>query len=298
MTSSPSSVRIALIQERTANSKAAALASFEAGVRESAAAGAKIICSQELFNTPYFCRTQNTGNFDFAESVPGPTTDALGQLAAELGVVIIASLFEKRGPGVYHNTAGVIDADGRFLGKYRKMHIPQDPGFEEKFYFTPGDLGYPVWQTAYGCIGVLICWDQWFPEAARMLALGGAQILFCPTAIGWLSEEKATEGESQHSAWETVQRGHAVDNGCYFAAVNRIGTEGDTEFWGQSFVADFHGRIMTRAPVGKSAVLTADCDLDALEQTRRIWPFLRDRRIDSYDGLKLRMMDGQTQPSA
>jgi N-carbamoylputrescine amidase len=292
MTDSPSSVRIALIQERAADSKAAALAGFKANVRESAAAGAQIICSQELFNTPYFCRTQDTDHFDLAEPVPGPTTEVLGQLAAELGVVIIASLFEKRGPGVYHNTAGVIDADGRLLGKYRKMHIPQDPGFEEKFYFTPGDLGYPVWQTAYGCIGVLICWDQWFPEAARMLALGGAQILFCPTAIGWLNEEKASEGEAQHSAWETVQRGHAVANGCYFAAVNRIGTEGKTEFWGQSFVADYHGRILARAPVGKSAVLKADCDLDALEQTRRIWPFLRDRRIDSYDGLRLRMIDG------
>ncbi len=298
MTACPSKVRIALLQGRAADSQQAALSSLEAGVREAARSGAKIICSQELFNTPYFCRTQDTSHFDLAEPVPGPTTRAIGQLAAELEVVIIASLFEKRGPGVYHNTAAVIDADGRLLGKYRKMHIPQDPGFEEKFYFTPGDLGYPVWETAYGCIGVLICWDQWFPEAARMLTLKGAQILFCPTAIGWLAEEKAAEGAAQHSAWETVQRGHAVANGCYFAAVNRVGTEGDTEFWGQSFVADYHGRIVNRAPVEQTAVVTADCDLEALEQARRIWPFLRDRRIDSYDGLSSRMIDGGIDPPA
>ncbi|MGC6455338.1 MAG: carbon-nitrogen hydrolase [Coraliomargaritaceae bacterium] len=298
MRSCPSNVRIALIQERGADSKEPALTILEKRVREAAASGAQIICTQELFNTPYFCRTQDTRHFDLAESVPGPTTEALGRLAAELGVVLILSLFEQRASGVYHNTAAVMDADGRFLGKYRKMHIPQDPGFEEKFYFTPGDLGFPVWETAYGCIGVLICWDQWFPEAARMLALGGAQILFCPTAIGWLSDEKASEGEAQYSAWETVQRGHAVANGCYFAAANRIGTEGDTEFWGQSFVADFHGRMLAKGPVDEAAIVAADCDLDALEQTRRIWPFLRDRRIDSYDGLQLRMIDGESQSPA
>ena len=292
MSLSPTSVRIALIQEPTAYSKAAALVVLEERIRSAAAEGARIICTQELFNTPYFCRVQDTAHFDLAEALPGPTTEALGSLAAELGVVIIASLFEYRAPGVYHNTAAVIDADGRLLGKYRKMHIPQDPGFEEKFYFTPGDLGYPVWKTAHGCIGVLICWDQWFPEAARMLALAGAQIIFCPPAIGWLSEEKAAAGEAQHSAWETVQRGHAVANGCYLAAVNRTGAEGDTEFWGQSFVADYHGRVLNRAPVSEAAVITADCDLHALEQARRIWPFLRDRRIDTYGGLSHRMIDG------
>jgi N-carbamoylputrescine amidase len=291
MTARPASVRIALIQERAANTQSEAIALLEKRVRAAAASGAQIICTQELFNTPYFCRTQDVRHFDLAEPVPGPTTDAVSRLAAELNVVLIVSLFEHRGPGVYHNTAAVIDADGRFLGKYRKMHIPQDPGFEEKFYFTPGDLGYPVWKTAYGCIGVLICWDQWFPEAARMLALAGAEILFCPTAIGWLADEKETEGATQHSAWEIVQRGHAVANGCYFAAVNRTGKEGNTEFWGQSFVADYHGRMLARASVDQSAVLTADCDLQALEQARRIWPFLRDRRIDSFDGLASRMID-------
>lgn len=298
MIAGPTSVRIALIQEEAATSKEGALAILEKRVREAAAAGAKIVCTQELFNTPYFCRTQDTANFDLAEAVPGPTTEVLSRLAAELEVVIVVSLFEQRGPGVYHNTAAVIDADGSLLGKYRKMHIPQDPGFEEKFYFTPGDLGYPVWQTAYGSIGVLICWDQWFPEAARMLALAGAEILFCPTAIGWLADEKASEGEAQHSAWETVQRGHAVANGCYFAAVNRVGIEGDTEFWGQSFVADCHGSVMARAPEDQAAVLTADCDLRALEETRRIWPFLRDRRIDSYEGMTCRMIDGEARSSA
>jgi len=286
-----SSVRIALVQGRDHGSPGANLARTEEAVRRAAKGGAQIVCTQELFNLPYFCRVQDPDLFDLAEPVPGPTTEALSALAAELGIVLVASLFERRASGVYHNTAAVIDADGTYLGKYRKMHIPQDPGFEEKFYFSPGDLGYKVWDTQYGTIGVLICWDQWYPEAARMAALAGAEILFYPTAIGWLPEEKAELGQAQHSAWETVQRGHAVANGCYVAAVNRTGTEGETEFWGQSFVADCYGQVVARASVAKEEVLFADCDLDALEATRRIWPFFRDRRIDSFDGLTKRMLD-------
>jgi N-carbamoylputrescine amidase len=284
-------VRIGLIQVRGQGSAEANLAYTLDRIREAAAGGAQIICTQELFTSAYFCRTQDPALFDLAEPVPGPTTAALAALAAELGVVLIASLFERRAAGVYHNTAAVIDADGSYLGKYRKMHIPQDPGFEEKFYFTPGDLGYQVWDTRFGKISVLICWDQWYPEAARLAALAGAEILFYPTAIGWLPEEKAELGSAQHTAWETVQRGHAVANGCYVAAVNRTGTEGDTEFWGQSFVADFYGQIMERAPVDAEAIVLADCDLNALEEMRRIWPFFRDRRIDTFDGLNQRMID-------
>lgn len=284
-------VRIALIQGREQGSASADLDYTVNRIREAAACGAQIICTQELFNTPYFCRVQDPALFDLAEPIPGPTTDRLARLAAELGVVIVAALFERRGPGVYHNTAAVIDADGRYLGKYRKMHIPQDPGFEEKFYFTPGDLGYKVWDTRHGRIGVLICWDQWYPEAARLSALAGAEILFYPTAIGWLPQEKEALGEAQHTAWEAVQRGHAVANGCYVATVNRTGTEGETEFWGQSFVADFYGQIMERAPVAEEHILVADCDLRALEAMRRIWPFFRDRRIDSYGNLTRRLID-------
>ena len=284
-------VRIGLIQGRGQDSVAANLAATCDRIRAAAAAGAQIICTQELCTTTYFCRSQDPALFDLAEPIPGPSTEVFAALAAELGVVIVAALFERRAAGVYHNSAAVIDADGSYLGKYRKMHIPQDPGFEEKFYFTPGDLGYPVWETRFGKIAVLICWDQWYPEAARLAALGGAEIVFYPTAIGWLAEEKAALGKAQHTAWETVQRGHAVANGCYVASVNRTGTEGDTEFWGQSFVADFYGQIIERAPVDAEAIVVADCDLHALEQMRRIWPFFRDRRIDSFDGLNRRMLD-------
>lgn len=284
-------VRIALIQGRDYGSPEANLARTEERIREAARAGAQVVCTQELFNLAYFCSEQDPERFDLAEPVPGPTSGALCKLAAELGLVIIAALFERRAAGVYHNTAVVIDADGRYLGKYRKMHIPQDPGFEEKFYFSPGDLGYRVWETRFGKIGVLICWDQWYPEAARMAALAGAKILFYPTAIGWLPEEKSGPGVAQHNAWEVVQRGHAVANGCYVAAVNRTGIEGSTEFWGQSFVADFYGQVVARASVADEEVLCADCDLRALEATRRIWPFFRDRRIDSFDGLSMRMLE-------
>ena len=283
--SATKSVKIALIQGREQGSKPANMNYSVKKIREAAAAGAQIICTQELFNTPYFCTSQKNENFELSEAIPGPTTDCLSELSKELKIVLIAALFEKRAKGIYHNTAICIDADGCLLGKYRKMHIPQDPGFEEKFYFTPGDLGYPVWETAYGKIGVLICWDQWFPEAARMAALAGAEILFYPTAIGWLSNEKSKLGKVQHHAWETVQCGHAVANGCYLAAVNRVGIEGQTEFWGQSFVSDFYGQVLVRAPIEKEAILYADCDLIALESMRQTWPFFRDRRPESYKGL-------------
>jgi len=284
-------VTVGLVQSRGFETKEESLAHHVDLIRTAAAKGAQIVCLQELFLTPYFCRTQDTDLFDLAETIPGPTTEALQPLAKELGVVIIASLFEKRGPGLYHNTAVIIDADGTLMGKYRKMHIPQDPGFEEKFYFTPGDLGYKVWDTKFGRIGVLICWDQWYPEAARLTALQGAQILFYPTAIGWLASEKATLGKAQHTAWETVQRGHAVANGCFVAAVNRAGIEGETEFWGQTFVANPYGEIIEKAAVSKEEVLIVPCDLKEVEDFRRIWPFFRDRRIDTYAPLTKRYLD-------
>ncbi len=288
---SKSKVCIALIQGRDQGDAHLNLKVTIEQIRAAAASGARIICTQELFNTPYFCNSQNTANFNMAEPIPGPTTEALSALAAELKVVLIAALFEKRATGIYHNTAVCLNADGRMLGKYRKMHIPQDPGFEEKFYFSPGDLGFPVWETAYGKVGVMICWDQWFPEAARLMALAGAEILFYPTAIGWLEEEKAELGAAQHHAWETVQCGHAVANGCYLAAVNRVGVEGQTEFWGQSFVSDFYGQVIARAPTDEDCILRAECDLAALEGMRQIWPFFRDRRVEAYGGLTERALD-------
>lgn len=259
-----------------------------AAICSAADKGAQVICLPELFLTPYFCVRQDTACFELAEKIPGKTSDALCALAREREVVIVAPYFEKRASGIYHNTAIVIDADGTLLGSYRKMHIPQDPGFEEKFYFTPGDLGYRAWNTRYGCIGVLICWDQWYPEAARLTALDGADILFYPTAIGWLPEEKAALGKAQHTAWETVQRGHAVANGCFVAAINRVGIEGDTEFWGQSFVANCYGEIVQRASVSDEEIIIHRCDLKEVEDFRRIWPFFRDRRIDSYQDISQR----------
>lgn len=286
-----STLTIGLIQHCSRPTKGEALAAAMEAIREAASKGAQVICLQELFHTPYFCRTQETTAFSLAEPIPGPATEALAPLAQELAVVLIVPLFEERAPGVYHNSAAIIDADGSLLGVYRKMHIPQDPGFEEKFYFTPGDLGYRAWKTRYGRIGVLICWDQWYPEAARLTALAGAQVLFYPTAIGWLPAEKPALGEAQHTAWETVQRGHAVANGCYLAAVNRTGTEGETEFWGQSFVADYCGQVISRAPVAEESVQVISCDLGAMEEHRRIWPFFRDRRIDSYGEITHRWRD-------
>ena len=288
-----SRVALGLIQSRAYPTKEEALEKHICLIREAAKRGANIICLQELFLTEYFCKGEDTARFDLAEAVPGPTTEVLSDIARELGVVIIASLFEKRAPGLYHNTAAVIDADGTFLGKYRKMHIPEDPGFNEKFYFTPGDTGYCVWQTKFGRIGVLICWDQWYPEAARLTAMAGAEILFYPTAIGWLKSEKAELGTAQHCAWETVQRGHAVANGCYVAAVNRVGTEEESEFWGQSFVASPYGEFVAKASVSDEEILVVSVELKAVEDFRRIWPFFRDRRIDSYADITKRWRDDE-----
>ena len=258
--------------------------------------GVQIICTQELFRSPYFCQSEDHENFKLAESIPGPTTDAFCKLAKKHQVVVIASLFEKRAAGVYHNTAAVIDADGSLLGIYRKMHIPDDPLFYEKFYFTPGDLGFKTWQTRYAKLGVLICWDQWYPEAARLTALQGAEILFYPTAIGWHPSEKAASGARQHDAWEIIQRSHAVANGCYVAVANRIGLEtpvgGDgIEFWGQSFIAGTSGEILAKAGVDREEILLAPVDLASVDRTRTHWPFLRDRRIDAYGGLARRLID-------
>ena len=265
-------------------------------IRKAALQGAKIVSLQELFTTQYFCQKEDHKYFAFAEEIPGPTTKRLSEVAKEQGVVIVASLFEKRAAGLYHNTAAVIDTDGAFLGKYRKMHIPDDPLFYEKFYFTPGDLGFRSWKTRYGTIGVCVCWDQWFPETARLTALSGAEILFYPTAIGWHPSEKAQYGVRQHSSWETIQRGHAIANGCFVAVPNRVGHEapdgGDgLEFWGQSFVADPSGQIIGKASNDQEEVLIADIDLEQLDQQRTHWPFLRDRRIDAYGDLLKRYLD-------
>ena len=286
------SVRVGLIQLTAEDTPAANVRKTIPRIEEAAAKGAKIIGLQEMFTTKYFCINQDPKNFDLAEPIEtGPSVTELAKAAKRLGVVIVAPLFEARGSEVYHNTAAVIDADGTVLGKYRKMHIPQDPGFEEKFYFTPGDLGFRSWRTAHGNIGVLICWDQWYPEAARLTALAGADLLFYPTAIGWLPEEKAALGHAQHNAWETVQRGHGVANGCYVAATNRVGTEGRTQFWGQSFVSDPYGEIVARASIEQEEILLADCDLVKQREFRRIWPFFRDRRIDAYGDLTRRLRD-------
>jgi N-carbamoylputrescine amidase len=294
-TSAKNRVRLGLVQMRAGDTPAENLDKAIAGVRDAARQGAQIVCLQELFLGPYFCQREDHEFFKLAEPIPGPTTERLGAVAAELGVVIIASLFEKRAEGLYHNTAAIIDADGRYLGKYRKMHIPDDPQFYEKFYFTPGDLGFRAWDTRFGRIGVLVCWDQWYPEAARLTALAGAQILFYPTAIGWHPTEKAEHGEQQRSAWETIQRSHAIANGVYVCAVNRVGHEGDPppgglEFWGNSFVADPGGRVLARAGQ-EETVLTADVDLGKVDLSRTHWPFLRDRRIDAYADICRRYLD-------
>jgi N-carbamoylputrescine amidase len=265
-----------------------------ARIREAASRGAQVICLPELFRSQYFCQTEEHRFFALAEPIPGASTEALGRLAAELGVVIVASLFEKRTDGLYHNTAVLLNADGRYLGKYRKMHIPDDPHYYEKFYFTPGDLGFRSWETRFVRAGVLICWDQWYPEAARLTALAGAQILFFPTAIGWLPAEKAAYGPSQQSAWETIQRSHAIANGVYVAVVNRVGHEGETgggiEFWGGSFVADPNGNLLAKAGAGEE-ILIVPCRLDQVDVARTHWPFLRDRRVDAYAGITERFLD-------
>ncbi len=262
-----------------------------ARIAEAAAAGANLVCLPELFALAYPCQAEDHRRFDQAQPIPGPLANALGQAAAEHGVVLVGSLFERRAPGVYHNTAVVFDADGRLLGRYRKMHLPDDPLYYEKFYFTPGDLGFPVFSTRFGRLGVGICWDQWFPEAARLLALAGAEILLYPTAIGWLPEEREQAGPSQHSAWETVMRSHAIANGLFVAAVNRTGEEDRLDFWGGSFACDPTGNLLARAPHDAETILLAKCNLEQVDAARTHWPFLRDRRIDAYHGLLQRYLD-------
>ena len=253
--------------------------------------GAEIVCLQELFRSRYFCQSENPKNFRLAESIPGPTTDALSELAAEREIVIVASVFERRSAGIYHNTAVVIDADGAIAGKYRKMHIPDDPLYYEKFYFTPGDLGFPSFQTRYAKVGALVCWDQWFPEGARLAALSGAQNLLYTTAIGWIPNEPPAVAQQQRAAWELIQRSHAVANGVYVAAVNRVGREGKVKFWGHSFVAGPFGEIVALAGGEREEILLAKCDLGKIEETRQSWPFLRDRRIDAYGSLSSRTVE-------
>jgi N-carbamoylputrescine amidase len=260
-------------------------------IAELARKGAQIICLQELFTSLYFCDEENYENFKLAESIPGPSTDFLAPLAKEHNVVIIASLFEKRAEGLYHNTTAVIDADGQYLGKYRKMHIPDDPGYYEKFYFTPGDLGYKVFKTKYATIGILICWDQWYPEAARITALAGAEILFYPTAIGWATSQDAATNDEQYQAWQTIQRSHAVANGVYVVSVNRVGMEGPMKFWGGSFISNPFGKIMYKASHDQEEVHVEELDMAKSDRYRTHWPFLRDRRIDSYQPITRRYID-------
>jgi N-carbamoylputrescine amidase len=291
-----STVTLGLIQTACSADPAANLAKTLAQAEQAAKAGAEVLCTQELFKSVYFCQNEDHAWFKLAETIPGPSTDAFQKLAKKRRVVVVASLFEKRAAGLYHNTAVVIDADGSLLGVYRKMHIPDDPLFYEKFYFTPGDTGFKAWQTKRGKIGVLVCWDQWYPEAARLTAMQGAEILFYPTAIGWHPSEKAEYGVNQHGAWETIQRGHAIANGCFVAAVNRVGFENPVggaglEFWGQSFVAGTSGQIIAKAGVATEENLLVPVDLGKVDITRTHWPFLRDRRIDAYEGLTRRYID-------
>jgi len=290
----PDTVTLGLIQMRMTEDPEENLRGAMERVREAAGKGAQIVCLPELFQSPYFCQTENHDHFRLAEPIPGPGTERLGRLAKELGVVLIASLFEKRAEGLYHNTTAVLDADGSYLGKYRKMHIPDDPNYYEKFYFTPGDLGYRRWDTKFAKAGVLICWDQWYPEAARLTAMSGAQILFYPTAIGWLVPEKAEYGAAQQASWETIQRSHAIANGVYVAAVNRVGLEPGPnqgiEFWGGSFVAAPNGEVLAKAGTDEE-VLIVPVDMRRVDVARTHWPFLRDRRIDSYGDLTRRYID-------
>jgi len=281
-----SKFKIGLVQTKCSSDAEANLQRAIAGIREAASKGAEIVCLQELFRSQYFCREENAELFNLAETIPGPSTEALGSVAKSLGVSVVASLFEKRAHGLYHNTAAVIDADGGLLGIYRKMHIPDDPLYYEKFYFTPGDLGFLNFETRFSRIGVLVCWDQWYPEGARLTSLQGANVLFYPTAIGWHPAEKAQYGEAQLDAWRTMQRAHAISNGIYVAAVNRTGYEGTPEsgleFWGNSFVADPFGRVIAQAPTSEEHVLVTECDPKLMDEVRRNWPFFRDRRIDAY----------------
>ncbi len=291
----PGKLIVGLLQRRCSVDPQENLAATVVAIRNAAARGAQIVCTQELFRSQYFCREENHDRFDLAESIPGPSTEALGQLARELEIVIVASLFERRAAGLYHNTAAVLDADGSLLGIYRKMHIPDDPLYYEKFYFAPGDLGFPNFDTRYGRIGVLVCWDQWYPEGARLSSLRGANILFYPTAIGWHPAEKKEFGAAQLDAWRTIQRSHAIANGVFVAAVNRVGFEGPAEsgleFWGSSFVADPFGQMLVEASSDQEETLIVECDLRRMEEVRRNWPFLRDRRTDAYGPLLERWID-------
>jgi N-carbamoylputrescine amidase len=282
---------IALIQMRCVAEPARNLATALTRIDQAARRGARIVCLPELFRTRYFCQTENHDNFRFAEPIPGPTTAALSTVARRRRVVVIGSIFERRSAGLYHNTAVVFDVTGKLVGRYRKMHIPDDPLYYEKFYFTPGDLGFRSFKTKHAHIGTLICWDQWYPEAARLTALQGAEILFYPTAIGWHRREKKKFGAKQYDAWVTIQRAHAIANGCFVAATNRAGVEGTVQFWGGSFICDPFGEIIAQAGHDREEILLARCNLKQVELTRQHWPFLRDRRIDAYGGLTQRLSD-------
>ncbi len=291
MSMSQGVMRVALIQMRCSPQKTDNVATAVQRIRQAAKQGAHVVCLPELFATWYPCQREDHERFADAEPLDGPTAQSIARAAAQYRVVVIAPLFERRAPGLYHNTAVVFDAEGRQVGVYRKMHIPDDPYYYEKFYFTPGDLGFRSFPTSAARIGVCICWDQWFPEAARLTALTGAEILFYPTAIGWLPDEKQTYGPSQYSAWETIMRSHAIANGIFVAAVNRVGCENTLEFWGGSFVADPYGNVLARAGHDEESVLMAECDLRVIDVVRTHWPFLRDRRIDAYGGLRERYLD-------
>jgi N-carbamoylputrescine amidase len=290
-----SNVKVGLVQMSCTGDKNENLAKAIAGIEKAATQGAQIVCLQELFTSLYFCDTESYENFNLAESIPGPSTEIISAIAKEKNVVVIASLFEKRAQGIYHNTTAVIDADGSYLGKYRKMHIPDDPAYYEKFYFTPGDLGYKIFKTKFASVGVLICWDQWYPEAARITSLMGAEILFYPTAIGWATSQDSDTNKEQYDAWETIQRSHAVANGVHVVSVNRVGDEQDgaMKFWGGSFVANPFGKIIFKASHDKEEVQVVDLDLSKTDQYRTHWPFLRDRRIDSYQPIVERFIDGE-----
>ncbi len=286
-------IKVGLVQMSCTSHAASNMDKAIAGIRDAAAKGAQIICLQELFTSLYFCDVEDYEQFKLAEPIPGPSTDQLAEVAKSLGVVIIASLFEKRAQGIYHNTTAVLDADGAYLGKYRKMHIPDDPAYYEKFYFTPGDLGYKVFKTRFATIGVLICWDQWYPEAARLTALMGAEVLFYPTAIGWAASQDAATNEEQYNAWQTIQRSHAVANGVHVVSVNRVGLEqnGAMKFWGGSFVSNPFGRILALASHDNEEVMVVEVDLSKTDSYRTHWPFMRDRRIDSYADITKRYID-------
>ncbi|MBM4263262.1 MAG: carbon-nitrogen hydrolase [Deltaproteobacteria bacterium] len=288
---SATGAKVGLVQMSTGDNLDANLAKAVNRIEAAARKGAQIVCLQELFRSRYFCQSEDHRKFALAEPIPGPSTEVLSDVARRENVVIVASLFERRAAGIYHNTAVVLDADGSVAGKYRKMHIPDDPLYYEKFYFTPGDLGFPSFQTRYAKIAVLVCWDQWFPEGARLAALSGAQILFYPTAIGWIPNEPKSVALNQRNGWELIQRSHAVANGVFVASVNRVGNEGKIKFWGNSFVAGPFGEIVARAKGEKDEIVVADCDLAKIEETRQAWPFLRDRRIDAYGSLLSRAID-------